>query len=158
MMEKTILLSDNQKQLIEELGVLYEQNHLTPVMSRILALLVVSNETELTFDQIREALNISKSAASNALNWLLVTKSVVYVTKPHDRKRYFRGCFGHFGDEIRQHFSQMDEVVAVLRKILQQRPASTPEFNQNLGKVIRFFEFVAGEIPLLFQKWEQRNQ
>lgn len=66
---KSIQLTDHQKQLIEELSILYEQNHLTPVMARILAFLIVSDQPELAFDQIRETLNISKSAASNALNW-----------------------------------------------------------------------------------------
>lgn len=153
-----IKLTKYQEQLIEELGVLYEKSNHTPVTARILALLVVADHPELTFDAIRETLNISKSAASNALNLLLLTKSVTYVTRPHDRKRYFSSCFGQWNGRIREHFEHLDDVIVVLTKILNQRPAETVEFNQDLGNVIRFVEFMAGEIPLLIKKWEKVNQ
>ena len=155
---KPIQLTDYQQQLIEELGVLYQKNNLPPAASRILALLFVSDQTELTFEQIRGALKISKSATSSALNLLLVTKHLIYFTKPNDRKRYFCSGFKNWGEKIRQLFEQLDDMIVVLKKILGQRPTGTNEFNQNLGRLIQFIEFVSGEIPTLFQKWDQQNR
>lgn len=138
---------------------LFERSKNSPVASRILALLIVSDRAELTFDEIRSALNISKSATSNALTLLMHTRSVMYITKPNDRKRYFRSCFIHWHEQVRETFRSLEEVIKVLRKILAQRPPHTVEFNRGLEDVILFVEFVAGEMPSLFKKWESvKNQ
>ncbi|HNY02861.1 MAG TPA: helix-turn-helix domain-containing protein [Bacteroidales bacterium] len=154
---ETIPLTFQQRHLIEELAVFLEKGHVTPAAARILALLVVSDEPELTFDQIRDALEFSKSATSTALNGLLLNESVKYSTRPHDRKRYFHSCFIHWNDRVKDVFRELTEVIGVMKRILEQRPASTPEFNESLRNVIRFVEFVAAEMPALYRKWEKIN-
>src|SRR3954454_17436067 len=85
-----IALTDNKLNLIEELGGLYEQGGMQPAAARILSLLLVSDQTELTFEEIYETLNLSKSATSNALNFLLSTGRVEYITHPGEtRPRIF---------------------------------------------------------------------
>src|SRR6516162_3776595 len=83
-------LNQNQKNLIEKMGVFLEHSGIPPTEGRILSLLLVADEIEMTFDDIREHLQISKSAASNALNVLLKINKIEYITKTGDRKRYFR--------------------------------------------------------------------
>ena len=83
-------LSLKQKSLIEKMGVFHEKNGMPPTEARIIALLLVSDRIELSFDEIRDYLQISKSAASNALNNLMNSHKIEYITKYGDRKRYFR--------------------------------------------------------------------
>ena len=85
-----IKLTTEQKKLIEKIGVYMEHAGSAPVEGRISALLLVSDEPELSFDDIHETLGISKSAASNTINVLLTTNKIDYITKHGDRKRYFR--------------------------------------------------------------------
>lgn len=151
-------LSYIQKELIEELGVVLEKTNNIPVVARIFALLIVSDQPELTFDQIRELLNISKSATSNAIKILLMTNAIEYITKPQDRKRYFRSYFGHWNERVKKDLGYLTDVVAVLKKIAMQRPSNTVEVNQNLKKSIRFMEFIISEVPNLYKKWELLNQ
>ena len=84
-----VQLTQEQRELIERMGVFYEQHGIPPMEGRIMSLLIVCDEPELTFDQIRELLGISKSTTSSALNMLLLTQRVIYKTRPGDRKRYF---------------------------------------------------------------------
>ena len=79
-----------QDELIEKIGVHFEKEGLQPVAARILSLLTVSDKEEQTFDEIRDTLKISKSAASNGINLLLKINSIEYITKLGDRKRYFK--------------------------------------------------------------------
>ena len=70
-MSNKINLRKEQIQLIEKLAVMIEKGGLQPAMAKIIALLMVNDEPELTFDEIWETLGISKSAASQAINQLL---------------------------------------------------------------------------------------
>jgi DNA-binding transcriptional regulator GbsR (MarR family) len=79
-----------QKKLIESLGMSLEEEGLQPVSCRILALLMVMDKEQFTFDEIIEELKISKSSASNALKILQLKDIVEYETRPGDRKRYFQ--------------------------------------------------------------------
>ncbi len=81
---------EQQKQLVETIGRSYEEEGMQPVAGRIIALLMVMDKEEYTFEDIVDELNISKSSASVALKVLQAGNIVDYVTRPGDRKRYFR--------------------------------------------------------------------
>ena len=83
-MEKT------KDELIETLGVHLEvENNLPPLAARIYAILVLTNEDGLTFDDCLEKRGAGKISVSTSLNLLLNMGIVTYFTKPGDRRRYF---------------------------------------------------------------------
>jgi len=153
----TIALTDTKLRLIEEMGVLHEQGGMQPAAARILSLLLVSDKTELSFDEIYETLHISKSAASNALNFLLSTDRVEYMTNPGERRRYFRCKLQSLKDGVQKSLSGLDAFNTVLKKVLDQRPVGTREFNAKLQETTEFLDFLKEELPALFQKWEARR-
>lgn len=152
-----IKLTIKQKELIERLGVYMERSGYPPAQGRIIGLLMVSDRTQLTFDEIISTLQLSKSAVSNALNFLLDTGRIEYYTKPGDRKRYFMLKGNHVADEFRKNASRFLEISAFLKEILQSRTKSTTEFNQRLKEAIDFMEFLGEELPAIFKKWEKRK-
>ncbi len=82
---------NEQKELIEEMGLYIEERlGLSPLAARIYALLTLSSYEGLTFDEIREALEASKSSTSVNLNVLTQLNYVKYYTKPGNRRRYFK--------------------------------------------------------------------
>lgn len=153
-----IKLTQDQKQLIEKVGVFYEQSGLQPAPSRVIALLLVSDKTELTFDQIGSTLKISKSATSNAINLLLTTGKIDYITLSGDRKRYFRSRVSNWKEETRKNLNAMLGFNNLLKEVLNQRPKSTKDFNANLAEVIQFMEFIHAEVDTIFQKWESKQK
>lgn len=157
-MERKVELTPAQEKLIERFGVYTEQGGTSPVESRILALLLVCDVTELTFEEIYEVLKISKSAASNAINKLLTINRIEYITYPGDRKRYFRSRISQWEDTFKGKFDQMFGVNELMKEILAQRPATDKEFNRNLRSFIDFMHFMQKEIPLLYKKWKQAQE
>ena len=151
-------LTEEQKKLIEEIGVSKEQEGLQPAAARVYALLFVSNKTELTFDEIREALKLSKSATSNALNFLLSVSIIEYITLPGDRKRYFRMNLTNWGKNLQKRIESGLKGNALLKKVLNQRPPETAEFNQRLAELIEFTDFLQKEIPLLLDRWNESRR
>lgn len=154
----TIQLTDKKLQLIEELGVLYEQSGMQPAAARILALLTVSDRYELSFEEIYETLNISKSAASNAINFLLNTDRLEYTTHPGERKRYFRCKVKSMKEGVQKSLAGMEAFNNILKQVLEQRSKETKEFNTSLTEVTQFLDFLQQELPAVIEKWETRKK
>ncbi|WP_276133951.1 GbsR/MarR family transcriptional regulator [Polluticoccus soli] len=154
----TMKLSQEKLSLIEEFGVFHEQNGMQPAAGRVIALLFISDNVELTFEEIYETLHMSKSAASNAINFLLSTNRIEYITKPGERRRYFRVKAQNITDVIQRSLTGMNGFNTMLKKVLEHRPAHTKDFNNRLKEVTQFMDFLHAELPVLFQKWEQRKK
>jgi DNA-binding transcriptional regulator GbsR (MarR family) len=147
-------LRDNQKQLVERVGVAHEQEGLSPAAARVLGMLLVADETEHTFEEIQAELGLSKSAVSNALNFLLMTKTIDYITRPGDRRRYFRSALTSWPDHLSAKLNRMLEIKAIMGEVLAQRNPETQEFNSKIAELIDFMGFMNQEIPLLIEKWK----
>jgi len=152
------IVSQEQKLLIEKLGVMHEKSGIQPAAARVLSLLLVSDNPELTFEEIIRALGISKSAASNAINLLLNTNRLEYVTKPGDRKRYFRTKLIHWEKGMKDEMEGWAYSADLLKEVLKQRPGSTIEFNNSLHDLINFFEFLQKKIPMMYAEWEKKKK
>lgn len=81
----------SQKQdLVERLGVFMEQNEqLAPLAARILAYIILTGKKGTTFEDLVKSLSASKSTISTHLNHLSDLKTLIYFTKPGDRKKYY---------------------------------------------------------------------
>lgn len=151
-------LTQKQKELIERFGVLMENHGSSPAEARITGLLIVCDVNELTFEEIYETLGISKSAASNAIKRLLDTNRIEYITKPGDRKRYFRTRIYKWEENLAENFKKSFSVSEIFKEILEQRPKNTKEFNASLKNIIGFIGFLQTEIPVLFKKWQDKQK
>ena len=153
-----IKLTEKQQELVEKTGILYEKSGLSPAAARIIALLLISDNTELTFDQIRNTLNLSKSATSNGINFLLQTNQIEYITKMGDRKRYFRSLLMSWKDKVKEQLEGAFYLNQLLKEILENRTPKTLDFNQSLKDVINFLDYMEAEMPKLVDKWESKNK
>jgi DNA-binding transcriptional regulator GbsR (MarR family) len=151
-------ITERQKELIEKVGVTYEKSGLPPAVSRVLGLLLISDRTELTFDEIRDTLNLSKSATSNAINVLLTHSRIEYITYSGDRKRYFRSKVRDWQDGFNRTLETMEVFQNLFKEILEQRNPETKDFNIKLAEVIDFIEFFKLQVPEIYKKWELRNK
>lgn len=151
------LITSSQRELIEKLGVMHEQHGLPRAESRILSLLLVCDKLELTFEEIHNTLQLSKSAVSTALNSLLNTHRITYVTKPGDRKRYFTNNIVNWEKMMSGGLSKMLDINTIMREALEQRTKETPEFNDALRRFMEFIEYMNREMPLLLERWQKQN-
>lgn len=150
-----IKLSNKQKELIEKFGVIQEGMGMTPAAARVNALLTVSDELELTFDQIRETLKLSKSATSNAINHLLQVENLGYRTKLGDRKRYFYSKLNQWKDRFRKNISALNAYTEVIREIEKNRTDKHEEFNAELRELVEFTDYFVTESVGLIDNWKK---
>lgn len=152
------IITNYQKELIERLGVFYEKSGIPPVTARVLALMLVADDTYFSFTDIQAHLNISKSSTSGALNMLLTTKHIEYITRPGDRKRYFRSCLANWEKEMQLKIEDLASMSNLYKEVLRQRPPQTEEFNQALRELSDFLDFFKNEIPGMFERWNAYKQ
>lgn len=155
---ENIKVTEKQQQLIEQVGVLFERKGMPPASARVIGALIVSDPTELTFDQIRKILKLSKSATSNAINSLLNTDYVGYITKPGDRKRYFVFNLDGWQEKIMKEMNNMGFISALFKEILKQRPGDTAEFNLKFKEVIEFTDFIIDKANDLLIEWKREKE
>jgi len=151
-----IKLNENQIELLERYGVIQEQFGLTPAAARVNALLTVADQKELTFDEIRETLTLSKSATSNAINNLLTINYIGYKTKLGERKRYFFSRMDQWQDSLRKNLDGFKEYNIVLKEILKERTEETPEYNSKLEELTHFIEYYLLEVTKIINNWEKK--
>jgi DNA-binding transcriptional regulator GbsR (MarR family) len=152
-----IPLTDKQFELIERFGVFGNEHGVPPAAARIGALLMISDKLELTFDEIRETLNLSKSATSTGINFMLLAHRIEYITKTGDRKRYFKSNVTSWKENFSEQFKNQTVLYDLLKEIKNVRTKETKDFNNALVELSKFIEFILTEIPKLYEKWENQK-
>lgn len=153
-----IKLTEKQQELIEKLGVFLERGGISPAQARIMGLLLVADRVELTFDEIRDALQLSKSATSNAINALLQSENITYITKTGDRKRYFKTLIATQKSDFEKRFKQFLSMKEIYTQILEARTPETEKFNSELAQVVDFMGFMVEQLPIIFAKWKAKKR
>lgn len=151
------ILSEKKKELIEKIGVFHEQRGMQPLMGRILGLLMVLDEAEATFEEIVDYLNVSKSAVSNALNFMQIQNKVRYKTKPGERKRYFYLKIEDWENDMQKQIENITEATNFLQEVIAVRKQTNPSFTCHLQEVCSFLDYIKSKIPSLFAGFQKQK-
>ncbi len=120
--------TNEQKQLIEEIGQVNEERlGLSPLAARIYALLALSSYNGLTFDEVKDFIQASKSSTSVNINVLTQLNYVEYYTKPGDRKRYFRVAKNYHRQALERYDRSLQKDIKMAEKINDFNKAHFPE-------------------------------
>jgi len=147
-------LSKQQIELVERIGVLHDRLGFSPAPGRVVGLLMVSHEPELTFDEIRDALGLSKSSTSAAINLLQSLGSIEYRTRPGDRKRYFRKSYKNWEASLLERMDLFFSLREPLGEALEMA-GRTKESRQALSRMIDFLEFLEMELHEAYDRYKQ---
>lgn len=150
-------LSEKQRELIEKIGVFHEHKGMQPLVGRILGLMLVHDEAEVTFEEIVETLGVSKSAVSNALNFLQAKDRIAYHTRPGDRKRYFKLRIQNWREDFERDMLEIAKIKEFIDEVIKERGEKQQEFNSCLRDFSNFIVFFKREIPLLFEKFKKEQ-
>lgn len=111
------MVTASKEELIEELGIHFEGlYHLPPLASRIYSILILNGYDGMTFEQLMEQTEASKSSVSTSINLLMQSGKVEYFTKPGDRKRYFRNRKNHLKLRLGNYKSLIEKEIELFGK------------------------------------------
>jgi DNA-binding transcriptional regulator GbsR (MarR family) len=150
-------LTPSQRAFVERFGVFFEQLGHQPAGSRIMGLLLLADPPQMTFDEIKLELGLSKSAVSNSLNMLIALDILEYVTNSGERKRYFKIRTDAWTRTMTGHLKTIETIQSLLREARSLRPESDPDLNKHIDEVIDFHTFFHAELLKMWEKWESRE-
>lgn len=137
--------------LIEDIGMILEYRaDLAPLAARIYATLLISSNEGLTFDEIIETVQASKSTVSNNLNILLQLNYVEYFTKPGNRKRYFKTSQFYVKNALEQYMALLEKEFNIINRVDTYNQKNNPEkFNKEKSVRSLFREYLNEECNLI---------
>ncbi len=124
--------------------------------ARVFAALLTTDSGRLTAAELADKLQISPAAVSGAVRYLVQIGMARRESEPGSRRHYYRAP-NNVWDEvigIRDHL--MARWTGVLRQGVGILGADTPA-GERVAELVRFFEFVSSELPLVIRKWRERG-
>jgi hypothetical protein len=148
---------DEQRRLIEEFGLLYEQMGVTRMAGRVSGYLLLCDPPVQSLTRIAEALGVSKAAASGAAHVLLQFGVVELVGEPGQRGDFYRALPGQMDSMLR-----LDHV-RTLHALLERGLASVADRDQThsnyalMHDLRAFSVFLEAEIPGVIARWQRHR-
>ena len=159
-------IAKQKEKLIETFGVHFETLYnLPPLGSRILGSLIVDGcHKGITFEELVERTNASKSSVSTSLNLLVKLGRITYYTLPGDRKKYYKPA--PFSNRLANYLNVMHLEKEILNDLLSYREltVSCPEEIRNMENIKAYHMHVLKVEELLkktiqqFKEIEDNNQ
>lgn len=102
-----------------------------PLASKLQAYMILESDEEgVTFEDLLEIFNVSKSSLSNTINFLLSTNQIEYINKIDSRKRYFRINLNYLREKLDYLNEMISQDVIYTSRIREHKIA-----NNTLAKV-----------------------
>lgn len=156
---KRILEMKNIKQAVEDLGVQFEKFGRTPMVSRVFSYLLIADPAHRSFDEIVAFLGASKSAISNALNFLQTEGLVTYITFSGDRKRYFRVDAKEWLKSLKTAAKSLTSLNSIITETMEYRAMyEDQKMTNELKDLLDFQTFLTERIELAIKDWNELKQ
>ncbi|MEQ9442885.1 MAG: MarR family transcriptional regulator [Cyclobacteriaceae bacterium] len=156
-MAAKITQADKQRQ-VERIGVVFEKAGISPVGGRIIGLLMMAEPPYLTFDDLVERTQASRSSVSTTLKFLQAEGLVDYITFSGDRKRYFQLFASTWLEIFKDRISSLTDFQQVLEETVALRSSQYPEFNQTLKEVSSLYGDLEEKIKKTLEDWEKKRR
>lgn len=140
---------------IEKHGVMMESMGLSPVAARVFVYLLFNQQDQATFDDMVNYFNVSKSAVSNALKFLLAVSMIESKTIGGQRKRYFYINFKKMLDQ-QEMTSRFQNYCLMLDDIRSSRGLDD-DFAHELTNVSSLYKMMIVEFPIILERWKNIN-
>lgn len=151
------VLTSEQRQFIERVGLYFEQYHLSRIGGRLLGLLMLV-EGPLSLDEMATALGVSRASVSTNIRQTADCGLTEHLSLPGDRRDYYR-----FAENPWQHgLEARIEATRVLRSIAERGLAAvTPTdtaARAHLEELLAFCDFAIEDQREMIARWQERRR
>jgi DNA-binding transcriptional regulator GbsR (MarR family) len=155
-------INAEEKQFVEEVGIVSEQTGLPRMAGRILGWLLISEPPHQSTVQLAEALMASKGSISTATRLLIQIGLIERLSLPGVRHDYFR-----IRSDVWQHMIKrgLEDEIKMFRQLAERglevlsEKALLTHLNQKwLEEMCDVYSFLDREFPALLERWEQEHK
>lgn len=150
-------MTPEQRELIEEFGLLQEQMGGTRMTGRVSAWLLLCTPPVQSLTEIAEGLGVSKAAVSGAARLLLQSRIVERVSEPGQRGDFYRALPADPDGIIPlDHVRTLHRLIERGLRSVAGRDQSQPNYAL-MRDLLEFTAFVEAEMPTLLARWRERR-
>ena len=150
--------SEAKRQYIEEMGLLLESYGVSRMSGRVLGALLVAEPSEQTAEDLADVLKASRSSISVAIRLLERVGYVDRISKPGERKDYFRNRPNAWSKLTEQQLAVVRQFKEMASRGLELLETEDPEARRGLSEMLEFYEFFEQEHPKILEHWRERQK
>lgn len=143
---------------IEKMGLLMESYGISRMSGRVLGALLVAEPPEQTAEDLAATLQASRSSISVAIRMLEHVGYVDRVSKPGERKDYFRNRPNAWSKLAEQQLVAVRAFKAMAEEGLGLLESDDPAASQGLIEMRDFYAFFEREHPKILKHWQEELQ
>jgi hypothetical protein len=146
-----------QKQLLEDFGIVFDEMGLPRMAGRILGWLLICDPPHQSAAQLGEVVGGSKGAIST-MTWLLIHGGLVErLGMAGSRATYYRLKHGSWSELMRSRVSRVKAMRELSERGLSLVEGKSPEVRCRLEEMRDFYQFFEHEVFPLLDRWEQHR-
>jgi DNA-binding transcriptional regulator GbsR (MarR family) len=147
-----------KRNLIEAIGMEYEQIGLPRMAGRIMGALMTSVPQRLSLPELCDILGASKSSVSVTARLLCEMQIIRRVVVPGERREFYEMAFdqtiAHFQRRF-NHFRDLNKLMNIALQIMDaENPPESDEARKNLTFLRDFYGWLSIEMPIMLRQWE----
>ena len=153
-------MREDQLRYVEDFGLLFEQFGQPQMVGRVLRVLLVSGLQEHSAEELADLLRASRGSISSATRTLVQTGLVQRVSRPGERRDYFRVKPGAWNELMREWMAQVYALREMAERglnVLDAGDSGEPEARRGLEEMRDFYAYWERELPAVLERWEQQN-
>jgi DNA-binding transcriptional regulator GbsR (MarR family) len=150
-------MTPEQRELVEEFGLLHEQMGGTRMTGRVSGWLLLCDPPVQSLTEIAEGLGVSKAAVSGAARLLLQSRIVERVGEPGQRGDFYRALPADpEGVLPLDHVRTMHRLIERGLRTVASRDQSQSNYAL-MHDLLEFTAFIEAELPTLLARWRERH-
>ena len=142
------------EEYVEEVGLMLEQSGMQRMEGRVLGALLLADPAEQSAEELMETLQASRGSISTATRHLIQVGFVERVSKPGERRDYFRNKPGAFVEMARRGTEQLRQFRSLAERGLALLESDDPDVRLGLEEMRDFYAFAEREFPKLLERWD----
>jgi DNA-binding transcriptional regulator GbsR (MarR family) len=151
-------LDEERKRYVEDFGLFFDQFGLGRMLGRVLGLLLLSDPPERSAAELADELQASRGSMSQATRSLVRLGLVQRISRPGERRDYFRVRPGAWHELMRQEMSSITMFRRMAERGLEIQGAAGPEARLGLEEMRDFYAYWERELPAVLERWERETE
>jgi DNA-binding transcriptional regulator GbsR (MarR family) len=147
---------NERSSFVEDTGLLLESMGMTRMAGRIMGHLMVTDKEMVSFDELTQVLQASKSSISTNVKALINVSFIKPVTTPGDRKTYYMLSPDiSWVEMFQRRHQQLIAMVNLFERGSKLRANTKDRTSQWIENAIDFYQWFIQRFPEIFLEWQE---
>uniref|UniRef100_A0A832H6Q0 MarR family transcriptional regulator n=1 Tax=Oscillatoriales cyanobacterium SpSt-402 TaxID=2282168 RepID=A0A832H6Q0_9CYAN len=144
-----------QKQFVEEVGLLFETIGFPRMAGRVFGWLLISNPPHQSPGELADILQASKGSISTMPRLLEQIGLIERVSLPGQRRDYFRIKLNAWSEMSKRRLAQITAFRKLAERGLDLMKEQPPQLNDRLQEMRDIHAFFEAELPQMIERWHE---